>query len=150
VRAAQAQLGRRRLVRAKGLEPPHLAILEPKSSASTSSATPAQAQAAGLRARSIAKGAQRTTRDETASCLGSLKGAKEILVPVEPPIPQPDAPPPEAPPLPGQPGPSPDAPQPAQPGQPDAPAPEIVPPGPDVDVPSPGGDPGGHPIQPIG
>src|SRR3546814_2893510 len=29
------------LVRAKGLEPPHLAILEPKSSASTSSATPA-------------------------------------------------------------------------------------------------------------
>jgi hypothetical protein len=31
----------RKLVRAKGLEPPHLAILEPKSSASTSSATPA-------------------------------------------------------------------------------------------------------------
>ena len=30
------------LVRAKGLEPPHLAILEPKSSASTSSATPAR------------------------------------------------------------------------------------------------------------
>src|SRR5947208_10173742 len=29
------------LVRAKGLEPPHLSILEPKSSASTSSATPA-------------------------------------------------------------------------------------------------------------
>src|SRR5665647_1147986 len=32
---------RQELVRAKGLEPPHLAILEPKSSASTSSATPA-------------------------------------------------------------------------------------------------------------
>jgi hypothetical protein len=29
------------LVRAKGLEPPHLAIQEPKSCASTSSATPA-------------------------------------------------------------------------------------------------------------
>jgi hypothetical protein len=29
------------LVRAKGLEPPHLSILEPKSSASTNSATPA-------------------------------------------------------------------------------------------------------------
>src|SRR5690606_27302810 len=34
-------LALRKLVRAKGLEPPHLAILEPKSSASTSSATPA-------------------------------------------------------------------------------------------------------------
>src|SRR5690606_15708939 len=32
---------RQELVRAKGFEPPHLAILEPKSSASTSSATPA-------------------------------------------------------------------------------------------------------------
>src|SRR3546814_6937300 len=30
------------LVRAKGLEPPHLAILVPKTSASTNSATPAQ------------------------------------------------------------------------------------------------------------
>lgn len=29
------------MVRVKGLEPPHLAVLEPKSSASTSSATPA-------------------------------------------------------------------------------------------------------------
>src|SRR5215210_7984090 len=32
----------RRMVRAEGLEPPHLAILEPKSSASTSSATRAR------------------------------------------------------------------------------------------------------------
>ena len=31
------------LVRAKGLEPPHLAILVPKTSASTNSATPAEA-----------------------------------------------------------------------------------------------------------
>ena len=30
------------LVRAKGVEPPHLSILEPKSSASTNSATPAE------------------------------------------------------------------------------------------------------------
>src|SRR4051812_13666590 len=30
------------MVRAKGLEPPHLSILEPKSSASTNSATPAR------------------------------------------------------------------------------------------------------------
>jgi hypothetical protein len=30
------------MVRAKGLEPPHLSVLEPKSSASTNSATPAK------------------------------------------------------------------------------------------------------------
>src|SRR5687767_13758264 len=36
------------LVRAKGLEPPHLSILEPKSSASTSSATPAGPPVGGV------------------------------------------------------------------------------------------------------
>src|SRR5688572_965075 len=35
-------LQRVELVRAKGLEPPHLSILDPKSSASTNSATPAR------------------------------------------------------------------------------------------------------------
>src|SRR6187402_2924225 len=48
-------LGLTELVRAKGLEPPHLAILEPKSSASTSSATPA--------ARRIPAGASLRNRD---------------------------------------------------------------------------------------
>lgn len=34
-----------------------------------------------------------------------------------------------------------DVPQPTQPGTPDAPPPEITPPGPDIDVPAPGGNP---------
>src|SRR3546814_8753510 len=46
------------ILRAKGLEPPHLAILEPKSSASTSSATPAWARQSGA---SIAAGARRAS-----------------------------------------------------------------------------------------
>src|SRR6476620_9042451 len=53
-----------RLVRAKGLEPPHLAILEPKSSASTNSATPARtlegARPITARARSATRGGPRT------------------------------------------------------------------------------------------
>jgi Peptidase family M28 len=51
------------LVRAKGLEPPHLAILEPKSSASTNSATPAfagkRASITGLPPRASAAAARR-------------------------------------------------------------------------------------------
>src|SRR5690606_13578564 len=39
--------GSRELVRAKGLEPPHLAILGPKPSASTDSATPAARRISG-------------------------------------------------------------------------------------------------------
>src|SRR5450432_3173596 len=39
-----------RLVRAEGLEPPQLSSLEPKSSASTSSATPAESICRGRRA----------------------------------------------------------------------------------------------------
>lgn len=63
----------------------------------------------------------------------------DVLVPVEPPI-QPTVPPPESPV------------QPEQPGQPVIPPPEVGPPGPDIDVPSPqpGGDPGSAPGQPIG
>src|ERR1700761_5904263 len=42
-----------RLVRAEGLEPPQLSSLEPKSSASTSSATPADSIMSGLRCLSL-------------------------------------------------------------------------------------------------
>src|SRR4051812_17692974 len=44
------------LVRAKGLEPPHLSILEPKSSASTSSATPAGTPVGGVYNRPARQG----------------------------------------------------------------------------------------------
>jgi hypothetical protein len=40
-------------------------------------------------------------------------------------------------------------PEPSQPGQPDAPPPEVGPNAPDVDIPSPGSEPGGEPFQPI-
>jgi hypothetical protein len=45
-----------KLVRAKGLEPPHLSILEPKSSASTSSATPAGPPVGGVYSRDGGRG----------------------------------------------------------------------------------------------
>src|SRR3546814_11659970 len=41
------------LVRAKGLEPPHLAILVPKTSASTNSATPAQSCRPGAQSHAL-------------------------------------------------------------------------------------------------
>src|SRR3569623_548817 len=50
------------LVRAKGLEPPHLSILEPKSSASTSSATPAGPPVARPYNRDGARGKAGTIR----------------------------------------------------------------------------------------
>ena len=43
----------RRLVRAEGLEPPQLSSLEPKSSASTSSATPADSIMSGRKSPSM-------------------------------------------------------------------------------------------------
>ena len=43
------------MVRAKGLEPPRLSSLEPKSSASTSSATPATRRRSGLLRETLAK-----------------------------------------------------------------------------------------------
>jgi hypothetical protein len=73
----------------------------------------------------------------TAQGFGTFCLAKEISMPVEPPIPQqPEAPPQEAPA------------QPMEPGQPATLPPEIDVPGPDIDIPSPGGDPAGAPIQP--
>ena len=124
------------LVRAKGLEPPHLAILEPKSSASTSSATPAW-DTAGKGSRqsrplpdalwraSIPAGRAGASVEATPSPLTRWAREGEATMASQP--------------YPEQPG------QPTQPAQPDAPPPEIAPPGPDIDVPAPGmpaGDPG--------
>jgi hypothetical protein len=39
-------------------------------------------------------------------------------------------------------------PPPSQPGQPEAPPPEVGPNPPDIDIPSPGSEPGGEPFQP--
>ena len=41
------------MVRVKGVEPPRLAALDPKSSASANSATPAQTNGAGERSRTL-------------------------------------------------------------------------------------------------
>src|SRR5258705_7438091 len=81
------------MVRAEGLEPPHLAILEPKSSASTNSATRARPKRCGP----IARIERRATRGN----LRSLKGQGDPAVQAQPPIPEK---PPETPPEPSQPG----------------------------------------------
>src|SRR5882757_7655138 len=102
------------MVRAEGLEPPHLAILEPKSSASTNSATRARPKRCGP----IARIGRRATRGD----LRSLKGQGDPAVQEQPPIPEK---PPETPP------------EPSQPGQPTEPPPEEPSHSPDIDVPSP-------------
>src|SRR5205085_11785218 len=118
------------MVRAEGVEPPHLAILEPKSSASTSSAT-----RAALEGRAPITGMQRgATRQPLAR--GRVPLPKETLMQQLPPFPDNPATPPETP-------------EPSQPGQPTEPPPETPPQGPDIDVPrppSPGTDPSPGPI----
>src|SRR3546814_15910973 len=60
------------LVRAKGLEPPHLAIPEPKSGASTSSATPASVSARSAASIAAIQRGSRGNRSQLVS-LGSDK-----------------------------------------------------------------------------
>src|SRR5258705_4934941 len=102
------------MVRAEGLEPPHLAILEPKSSASTNSATRARPKRCGP----IARMARRATRGDRRS----LSGQGDSAVQQQPPIPET---PPETPV------------HPSQPGQPTEPPPEQPTHSTDIDVPSP-------------
>src|SRR4051812_8967094 len=127
-------LGHPELVRAEGVEPPHLAILEPKSSASTSSAT-----RAALEGRAPITGMRRgATRQPLAG--GGVALAKETLMQQIPPFPDNPAEPPTTP-------------HPAQPGQPTEPPPETPPQGPDIDVPTPsppGTAPSPGPISPVG
>src|SRR5258705_12804691 len=100
------------MVRAEGLEPPHLAILEPKSSASTNSATRARPKRCGP----IARIGRRATRGR----LCSLKRQGGLVVQHLPPIP---AKPPATPP------------EPSQPDQPTESPPEEPNHSPDIDVP---------------
>src|SRR5690242_3581813 len=115
-----------RLVRAKGLEPPHLSILEPKSSASTSSATPAwDSEVGGVYSSAGAGGKTARTRAQFARPAGNPGPAASLAEvrrsPMATPLPTPaPAPPPVSPP---------------------APPPEIIPPAPDIDVPDPGAPP---------
>src|SRR3954463_10683246 len=122
------------MVRAEGVEPPHLAILEPKSSASTSSAT-----RAALEGRAPITGMARgaTRQPSPKERVGFAEESRRMQ---------------HLPPFPEQPPQPPTTPQPG-PGQPAQPPPETPPQGPDVDVPappSPGTDPSPGPIAPVG
>ena len=120
------------LVRAEGVEPPHLTILEPKSSASTSSAT---------RARPL--GGAPITGMRGWATRNPLKGPafsdqRSFSMQQLPPIPE---------------QPEPDTPEPSQPGQPTPAPPETPTHTPDIDVPSPstpGTEPPSTPISPVG
>src|SRR3982751_3682545 len=125
------------MVRAEGLEPPHLAILEPKSSASTSSAT---------RARPPERWAAYNRRGRFGNPIAwepsVLKCVRERGEPLMQQLP--DEPPTT---------PRPSNPEPPQPGQPTEPPPETPTHAPDIDVPSPtspGTAPPPGPISPIG
>src|SRR5437763_221656 len=117
-----------KMVRAEGLEPPHLSILEPKSSASTNSAT---------RARPKKRGPITGRATGATHGIEQLAGAGRRLACKEHSMQQ--QPPPEQP--------SPPIPQPAQPVMPPA---ETPPSGPDVDVPSPGAPRPSGPVSPVG
>ena len=127
---------RSKLVRAKGLEPPHLSILEPKSSASTNSATPARTrQGAGAYTSRGAMG-KRLDRNDLAPRGVCRQRRRDVQHdPNDPDEPE-----------------EPDV-EPSQPGQPsEAPAEEPALP-PDIDIPSPsspGTEPLSTPISPIG
>ena len=121
-------------MRAKGLEPPHLAILGPKPSASTNSATPARTLKGAAYSKDVAKGKQlgeRLARQPSRSRI--VVSGKEMIMPDT---------------LPGQ-DPAPASPPPAQP--PTMP-PEAPDPGPNIDVPSPtspGTEPPATPTGPV-
>ena len=126
------------MVRAEGVEPPHLSILEPKSSASTNSATRARPAKVGAYSKDVRSGNPEPP-PQPFSTQGRC-GCLEI-----PPMQQ-------LPPFPDTPS-NPEPIEPSQPGQP-TPAPAEEPPvGPDVDVPSPatpGTQPPSTPISPVG
>ena len=98
-------------MRAKGLEPPHLSIPEPKSGASTNSATPAAGPPVAGVYTSHQLWATRNSRER------SFGEEERIMATVPSPGTFPETPPPEPGTTPG-----------GRPG-------EIVPPSPDVDVP---------------
>ena len=62
------------VVRAKGLEPPHLAMPEPKSGASTNSATPAYEKLPFNKRREPLTGKPRRGKGEAVKLLNSQKG----------------------------------------------------------------------------
>ena len=131
---------RSEMVRAEGLEPPRLATLEPKSSASTSSAT--RARTLLQRWRAYSKAGRRGKRGRLPACcnlLALLAFAKVRRIKITQNPNEPQVPP--------------ETPQPQPPGQPTQPPQEAPPVQPDVDIPAPqpASDPGGPaPGQPIG
>jgi hypothetical protein len=135
------------MVRAEGLEPPHLAILEPKSSASTSSAT---------RARPLKVAAY--SKDGRLGNPRQGRSLSRMETQMQQPPPFPDDPGQPSEPVEPQPTPperpaNPIEPQPSQPGQPTPAPPETPPQGPDIDVPAPatpGTEPPSTPIAPVG
>jgi hypothetical protein len=125
------------MVRAEGLEPPHLSTTGPKPAASTNSATRADAVGGAAYNRRVPFGKA-----------GGGQPAVLARVPErgEPPMQQPE---PNEPPTTPSPAPA----QPSQPGQPAEPPPGIPTHTPDIDVPSPpspGTNPTPGPISPVG
>ena len=125
------------MVRAEGLEPPHLSTTGPKPAASTNSATRADAVggAAYNRRGRLGKANERQ--------LSVLRGVRKDG---EPFMQQPE---PQEPPT----TPAPPTPEPSKPGQPTEPPPGIPTHAPDIDVPSPpspGNNPSPGPISPVG
>jgi hypothetical protein len=125
------------MVRAEGLEPPHLSTTGPKPAASTNSATRADAVGGAAYNRRGRFGNPK----QAGNCLfsGAFEGPGERLMQQ----PEPNEPPTT---------PSPPLPEPSQPGQPTEPPPGIPTHAPDIDVPSPpspGTTPTG-PISPVG
>jgi hypothetical protein len=125
------------MVRAEGLEPPHLSTTGPKPAASTNSATRADAVggAAYNRRGRLSKAKQR-----------QLSVPEGVRKDGEPFMQQPE---PQEPPT----RPAPPTPEPSQPGRPTEPPPGIPTHSPDIDVPSPpspGTNPTPGPISPVG
>src|SRR3990170_7696649 len=137
----------RRMVRAKGLEPPHLAIPGPKPGASTNSATPARTLQGARPIARMGGGASRHGRSQRPD-----RRNHHVRPRVNAPTRRRNlaTPPPETPATPATPGP-PETPAPQAPPEPTHAPPEVNPTGPDVDVPappSPASDPPTTPISP--
>jgi hypothetical protein len=125
------------MVRAEGLEPPHLSTTGPKPAASTNSATRADAVGGAAYNRPGPFGNPRHGNRLFLRAFGSVG---------EPVMQQPE---PQEPPT----RPAPPTPEPSQPGQPTEPPPGIPTHSPDIDVPSPpppGTNPAPGPISPVG
>src|SRR3954451_22898087 len=124
------------MVRAEGLEPPHLSTTGPKPAASTNSATRADAVGGAAYNRHSPMGKAKPWQPTVPRRVRKRGEPFMQQLPDEPPT-----------------TPTPATPEPPQPGQPTEPPPGVPTHAPDIDVPSPpspGTDPTPGPISPVG